>query len=104
MILTMNKFICWKELSFKDKLSYILCIFSFIIGVLLTIAGFVVNPLGEVDASVLTSLGLFLSFSGSIIGITQHYSMELDKFKTSIINSINTKDESINTKDESNDK
>ena len=94
MILTMNKFICWKELSFKDKLSYVLCIFSFIIGVLLTIAGFVVNPLGDIDASVLTSLGLFLSFSGSIIGITQHYSMELDKFKSSIINSINNKDES----------
>ena len=97
----MNKFICWKELSFKDKLSYVLCIFSFIIGVLLTIAGFVVNPLGDIDASVLTSLGLFLSFSGSIIGITQHYSMELDKFKSSIINSINNKDES---KDEFNDK
>lgn len=97
----MNKFICWKELSFKDKLSYILCIFSFIIGVLLTVAGFIVAPIGEVDASVLTSLGLFLSFSGSIIGITQHYSMELDKFKSSIINSINTKDES---KDEFNDK
>ena len=94
MILTMNKFICWKELSFKDKLSYVLCIFSFIIGVLLTIAGFVVNPLGDIDASVLTSLGLFLSFSGSIIGTTQHYSMELDKFKSSIINSINNKDES----------
>lgn len=97
----MNKFICWKELSFKDKLSYILCIFSFIIGVILTIAGFVVNPLGDIDASVLTSLGLFLSFSGSIIGITQHYSMELDKFKSSIINSINNKDES---KDEFNEK
>lgn len=97
----MNKFICWKELTFKDKLSYVLCIFSFIIGVLLTIAGFIVNPLGDIDASVLTSLGLFLSFSGSIIGITQHYSMELDKFKSSIINSINTKDES---KDEFNDK
>ena len=94
MILRMNKFICWKELSFKDKLSYVLCIFSFIIGVLLTIAGFIVNPLGDIDASVLTSLGLFLSFSGSIIGITQHYSMELDKFKSSIINTINTKDES----------
>ena len=90
----MNKFICWKELSFKDKLSYILCISSFIIGVLLTVAGFIVAPLGEVDASVLTSLGLFLSFSGSIIGITQHYSMELDKFKSNIINSINTKDKS----------
>ena len=80
----MNKFICWKELSFKDKLSYILCIFSFIIGVLLTIAGFVVNPLGDIDASVLTSLGLFLSFSGSIIGITQHYSQQLENFKTEI--------------------
>lgn len=94
MILMMNKFICWKELSFKDKLSYVLCIFSFIIGVILTIAGFIVKPLGEVDASVLTSLGLFLSFSGSIIGITQHYSMELDKFKSNIINTINNKDES----------
>ena len=84
MILAMNKFICWKELSFKDKLSYILCIFSFIIGVLLTIAGFIVNPLGDIDASVLTSLGLFLSFSGSIIGITQHYSQQLENFKTEI--------------------
>ena len=80
----MNKFICWKELSFKDKLSYILCIFSFIIGVLLTIAGFIVNPLGDIDASVLTSLGLFLSFSGSISGITQHYSQQLENFKTEI--------------------
>ena len=51
----MNNIVCWKELNFKDKLSYILCIFSFIIGVLLTIAGFVVKPLGEVDASVLTT-------------------------------------------------
>ena len=80
----MNKFIRWKELSFKDKLLYILCIFSFILGVLLTIAGFIVNPLGDIDASVLTSLGLFLSFSGSIIGITQHYSQQLENFKTEI--------------------
>ena len=80
----MNKFIYWKELTFKDKLSYILCIFSFIIGVMLTIAGFIVNPLGDIDASVLTSLGLFLSFSGSIIGITQHYSQQLENFKTEI--------------------
>ena len=80
----MNKFICWKELSFKDKLSYVLCIFSFIIGVMLTIAGFFVKPVGEVDASILTSLGLFLSFSGSIIGITQHYSQQLENFKSEI--------------------
>lgn len=80
----MNNSVTWKQLSFKDKLSYILCIFSFIIGVLLVIAGFIVRPLGEVDASVLTSLGLFLSFSGSIIGITQHYSHQLENFKAQI--------------------
>lgn len=80
----MNKFTSWKDLHFKDKLSYVLCIFSFIIGVILTIAGFIVKPLGEVDDSVLTSLGLFLSFSGSIIGIAQHYSHQLENFKKEI--------------------
>lgn len=75
---------CWNELHFKDKLSYVLCISSFIIGVILTIAGFIVKPLGEVDDSVLTSLGLFLSFSGSIIGIAQHYSQQLENFKNEI--------------------
>lgn len=80
----MNKFMRWNELHFKDKLSYVLCILSFIIGVILTIAGFIVKPLGEVDDSILTSLGLFLSFSGSIIGITQHYSQQLENFKNEI--------------------
>ena len=71
----------WNSLSFKNKMSYVLCISSFIIGVSLTVAGFMVNPLGEVHASILTSLGVFLTFSGSIIGISQHYAIELEKFK-----------------------
>ena len=75
----------WNSLSFKNKMSYVLCISSFIIGVVLTVAGFMVNPLGEVHASILTSLGVFLTFSGSIIGISQHYSMELEKFKADIL-------------------
>lgn len=75
----------WNSLDFKSKLSYVLCIASFIIGVTLTVAGFLVNPLGEVHASILTSLGVFLTFSGSIIGIAQHYSMELEKFKSDIL-------------------
>lgn len=75
----------WNSLSFKNKMSYVLCISSFIIGVALTVAGFFVNPIGEVHASILTSLGVFLTFSGSIIGISQHYSMELEKFKVDIL-------------------
>ena len=75
----------WNSLSFKNKMSYVLCISSFIIGVTLTVAGFLVNPLGEVHASILTSLGVFLTFSGSIIGISQHYAIELEKFKSDIL-------------------
>lgn len=74
----------FKQLSFKDKLSYILCICSFTFGVLLTILGMFISPLGEIHSSVLTSLGIFLSFSGAIIGINSHYSTELENFKNEI--------------------
>ena len=75
----------WKSLDFKSKLSYILCIASFIIGVLLTITGMFLNPLGEIHGSVLTSLGCFLTFSGSIIGISQHYGSQIENFKMQIM-------------------
>ncbi len=46
-----------------------------IFGVLITTAGFIVPPLGEVHGSVLWILGQVLIYSGSILGIaayTQH--------------------------------
>ena len=83
----------WNSLSFKNKMSYVLCISSFIIGVTLTVAGFLVNPLGEVHASILTSLGVFLTFSGSIIGIAQHYGAQLEGFKSEIRKELKDSDE-----------
>ena len=83
----------WKSLSFKNKMSYVLCISSFIIGVSLTVAGFLVNPLGEVHASILTSLGVFLTFSGSVIGIAQHYGAQLEGFKSEIRKELKDSDE-----------
>lgn len=83
----------WKSLSFKNKMSYVLCISSFIIGVVLTVAGFMVNPLGEVHASILTSLGVFLTFSGSVIGIAQHYGAQLEGFKSEIRKELKDSDE-----------
>lgn len=74
----------YKDLGFKDKLSYCLCVASFIVGVALTLLGMFINPLGEIHSSVLTSLGIFLSFSGAIIGINSHYSTELENFKNEI--------------------
>lgn len=83
----------WKSLSFKNKMSYVLCISSFVIGVALTVAGFLVNPLGEVHASILTSLGVFLTFSGSVIGIAQHYGAQLEGFKSEIRKELKDSDE-----------
>lgn len=74
----------FKQLSFKDKLSYILCIASFTVGVVLTMLGMFINPLGEIHSSVLTSLGIFLSFAGALIGINSHYSTQLENFKSEI--------------------
>ena len=74
----------WKNLDFKSKLSYVLCIASFVIGVLLTIVGMLINPLGEIHSSVLTSLGCFLTVSGSIIGIAQHHGAQLGGFKREV--------------------
>lgn len=76
-------------LTTKDKISYFLCIASFTIGAILTFLGFFVSPVGEIHSSVLTSLGIFLTFSGSLIGISAVYSNELHTFKTEIHRTIN---------------
>jgi len=80
-----------KELEVKDKISYILCVASFICGAVLTFFGVFLAPVGIIDASILTSLGIFLSFSGALIGINTHYSKELHTFKTEVQKTIKEK-------------
>ena len=81
----------FKDLHIKDKISYILCCASFVCGTVLTFIGLFVDPLGEIDASVISSLGCFLSFSGALIGISTHYSTELHTFKTEVQRTIDDK-------------
>ena len=78
-------------LTTKDKISYFLCIASFTIGAILTFLGFFVSPVGEIHSSVLTSLGIFLSFAGAIIGLNVHYSTELTHFKSEVQRTIDEK-------------
>lgn len=88
----------FKDLPAKDKISYILCVISFVCGTALTFLGMFINPIGEIDGSVLTSLGVFLSFSGSLIGISSHYSTELNHFKSKVEYEINEKRKNKNEK------
>lgn len=71
-------------MTYKDKLASVLCIVSFASGILLIIASMVIPPYGMIDASVLTALGMLLTWSGSIIGISQHYGTELERIKKEI--------------------
>lgn len=68
----------------KEKINYGLAAFMMIFGVGLTIAGFIVPPLGEISAGVLTALGESLTFGGALMGISLHYSNELTTFKRQI--------------------
>ena len=74
----------WSELSYRDKVAYTVTIGAFIIGVALSITGMVLPPVGEVHPTVITLVGLFLSFAGALLGISHHFENELGKFKASV--------------------
>lgn len=74
----------WSELTYRDKVAYTVTIGAFIIGVALSITGMVLPPLGEVHPTVITLVGLFLSFAGALLGISHHFENELGKFKATV--------------------
>ena len=65
----------------KDKIAIISAITAFILGWGLTIAGFIVPPLGNVSNSVLWILGQALIYAASVFGITGYFSAETVKLR-----------------------
>lgn len=60
----------WSELCHIKELT---ALFALIFGFTLSVAGFIVSPLGVVDDSVLWILGQTFIYAGSIYGISTHY-------------------------------
>lgn len=81
----------WSELSYRDKVAYSVTIGAFVIGVALSITGMILPPVGEVHPTVITLVGLFLSFAGALLGISHHFENELGKFKASVEEKLNEK-------------
>ena len=79
----------WSELSYRDKVAYSVTCAAFIVGTALAIAGLVIEPTGEIHPSVITLVGLFLSFAGALLGISHHFDNELGKFKASVEQKLN---------------
>ena len=79
----------WSELSYRDKVAYTVTIGAFVIGVALSITGMILPPVGEVHPTVITLVGLFLSFAGALLGISHHFENELGKFKATVEERLN---------------
>ena len=65
----------------KENAAYVTAISAFIVGWGLTIAGFVVPPVGEVSNSVLAILGEALVYAASVFGVSLYFSNQMAKFK-----------------------
>lgn len=66
----------WSDISVRDKISYIVCVLSFVLAGCSFIMAMYIPPMGVVDPTVLTGVGMFLTFTGSILGISQHYKVK----------------------------
>jgi Na+/melibiose symporter-like transporter len=65
----------------KEKIAIISAITAFILGWGLTIAGFIVPPLGDISNSVLFVLGQALVYAASVFGITGYFNAETVKLR-----------------------
>lgn len=59
----------FRQLSFRDKCSFITALASFILGWLLVFVGLFLPVPGELSASVLTCFGSALTYTGYVFGI-----------------------------------
>ena len=61
------------------KWMIICAVLMVIVGCCLIIAGMIIPPLGEIHPSVLTAVGEFLTFSGSLFGLNTNYRIKTER-------------------------
>lgn len=81
----------WKTLDIKTKFAIISAVAAFLLGWGLTIAAFIVPPIGEVHDSVLFVLGQALIYTASVFGIGLYFSSESQQLKREIAQMVNEK-------------
>ena len=86
----------WSELNIKEKLAIISAISAFVVGWALSIAGFIVPPLGQVHESILFILGQALVYSASVFGIAAYFKAESHQMKEDLRQFFIEKEESQN--------
>ena len=65
----------------KDIIVWVAAIIAFLTGIGLCIAGFYAPPIGDINGSVLTATGEFLTFFGSVFGIGEFTRIKIEQIK-----------------------
>lgn len=65
----------------KFKWMIICAVIMVLAGVILIFTGMFVPPIGEIHPSILTALGEFLTFSGSLFGLNTNYRIKTEQME-----------------------
>ena len=74
----------WQDLCIKDKVAYATALASFVLGWALIGIAFIVQPLGQVDASVISVFGMALVYTASILGGSLYWSGKFNDFSRKV--------------------
>ena len=69
------------KMTVKDAIAYTTSILAFIIGWGVTIAGFIIPPVGDIADSVLWVLGQSLIYTSSILGVSMYMRYNIQKIE-----------------------
>lgn len=72
------------KLSFKEFLTYVTAILSAVAAVVAVFLSLYIPPEGEIHTSVLTYFSISAGFCSLLLGISNHYGVEMQKFKNGV--------------------
>lgn len=78
----------WRDLCIKDRVAYATALASFVLGWILIGIAFIVAPIGQVDASVISVFGMALVYTASILGVSLYWSGKFNDFSQRVQNEI----------------
>lgn len=74
----------WATLNIKDKLAIMSACIAFLLGWALSIASFIVPPLGIISDGVLWVLGQALLYAASVFGVASYFNSETIRLRKDI--------------------
>lgn len=86
-------------MDIKTKFAIGTAVVAFVVGWGLTIAGFILDPQGEVHDSVLWILGQALIYTASVLGIGMYFNNQMAKFRADTRRYLEEKEENDGTDD-----